>query len=107
MRIENSLLHCPDPSRLPSPLTSLSIHLLPDALAGLIWRPFVTPAPLWDLWWLLIIPLVAGVAMVYKTTKCRRPSDIPLEAAKLTGVILISMLLGAAALTILVKIVLG
>lgn len=85
----------------------LPSHLLPHALAGLLWRPFVTPAPLWDVWWLLLIPLVAGVAAVYKTTKCRRPGDIPLESAKLTGVILISMALGAAALTLLVKLVLG
>lgn len=83
------------------------ITILLEPLAGLLWRPFVTPAPLWDLWWLLLIPLVAGVAIVYKTTKCRRPGDIPLEAAKLAGVILISMVLGAAALTILVKVVLG
>src|SRR5688572_12654426 len=33
------------------------------------WVPFVTPAPLWDYWWALLLPLLAAVAVVYKCTK--------------------------------------
>ena len=60
-------------------MNSTFIHSASDLLA-LAWRPFVTPALVWNWWWLLIIPLVAGVAVVYKSTKCRRPEEIPLGA---------------------------
>ena len=83
-------------------LSAILAHTLASA-----WRPLVTPAPLWNVWWLLLIPLVAAVAIVYKTVKCRTPGQIPLEAARLAGLILLVMAAGAAALTLLVKAVLG
>ena len=69
--------------------------------------PFVTPAPLWGVWWILLFPLVAAIAVVYKTIKVRRMNRLALEATQLTLVILLAMFAGAVALTILVKVVLG
>ena len=57
--------------------------------------PFVSPLPVWDVWYLTLLPLCAAVAVVYKTVKCREVSDIPLEAAAVAGWILVG-LIGAA-----------
>ena len=69
--------------------------------------PFVTPAPVWGFWWVLLFPLVAAVAVVYKTIKVRHMRRLPVEATQLTLTILLAMFLGAAALTIMVRLVLG
>lgn len=71
------------------------------------WIPFVTPAPLWDYWWILLFPLLAGVAVVYKSIKCRRMGRVFVEAAQLWVYTVVAMALGAAALTVLVRLVLG
>ena len=74
---------------------------------GSSWVPFVTPAPLWGVWWVLLFPLLAGVAIVYKNTKCRRVGRAFVEAAQLWAYTAAFMALGALALTVLVKLVLG
>ena len=74
---------------------------------GSSWVPFVTPAPLWGAWWVLLFPLLAGVAIVYKSTKCRRMGRAFIEAAQLWAYTVVFMALGAVALTVLVKLVLG
>ncbi len=71
------------------------------------WTPFVTPAPLWDVWWILLVPLVVAVAIVYKTIKVRSMRRLLAEAGQLSVTILVAMGLGALALTLLVKVVLG
>jgi hypothetical protein len=47
----------------------------------LAYRPFLDPLPVWDNWFLLIIPLCAAVAIVYKAMKCRSMTQVPREAA--------------------------
>jgi hypothetical protein len=67
------------------------------------WRPFHTAMPVWDHWFWLLVPLCAGVAVVYKTTKCRRPSTIPWEAALLTAWIFLGLVAAAAGVAIVVR----
>ena len=71
------------------------------------WVPFVTPAPLWDYWWALIFPLLAAVAVVYKCTKRGRAGRILLEAGQLWLYTVVAMALGAVALLVVVRVVLG
>lgn len=71
------------------------------------WRPFMTPAPLWDVWWVLLFPLLAAVAIVYKSTKRRTAGRIFAEAGQLWVYIVVAMLLGAVGLMVLVRLVLG
>ncbi len=71
------------------------------------WVPFVTPAPIWDYWWLLLLPLLAAVAVVYKCTKRRTAREIAVEAAQLWAYTVVAMVLGAVALLVLVRLVLG
>lgn len=58
-------------------------------------RPFLQPLPVWDYWPVLLLPLVLGVAVVYKAIKCRSMSQVPKEAASITMWVLVSF--GAAA----------
>ena len=74
----------------------------------LAFRLFLDPLPIWRLppWlWtpLLLIPLTAGVAIVYKSIKCRKMSMVPREATVLTGWILLFMCVATIALTMLVR----
>jgi len=77
-----------------------------DAMTHLLaagWRPFLTAMPVWDYWFWLLLPLCAGVAVVYKTTKCRYPETIPREAIGLTVWIVLGLLGAAAAVAIVVR----
>ncbi len=44
-------------------------------------RPLLDPLPLWDYWPWLLLPLVVGVSVVYKSIKCRNMREVPKEAA--------------------------
>ena len=55
--------------------------------------PFVYPLPIWDYWPWLILPLCAGVAVVYKSVKCASMSKVPRDAL----VIFVWMLVGFGA----------
>lgn len=76
-------------------------------LLSATWKPFVTPAPIWDYWWLLLFPLLASVALVYKSTKRGTAGRILAEAAQLWFSAVVAMIAGAAALYGLVRLVLG
>lgn len=83
--------------------------MLPAVAAVLAYRPFLDPLPIWRLpaWmWmpLLLIPLTAGVAIVYKSIKCNRMAKVPRQSAGLTLWILIFMFASAVALTLLVRV---
>jgi len=70
-----------------------------DAL--LAYTPFLYPLPIWDrnwLWALLLLPLCAAVAVVYKSIRCSRMSQVPREALVLFITIVVGMILAAAAL---------
>ena len=55
------------------------------------YRPFLEPLPIEPLWVLLVIPLVLGVAVVYKTLKLDDLTPLPREAAVLAGQVLLFM----------------
>ena len=86
-------------------MIDFSLH--PCALLAASWRPFVTPAPLWDYWWLLLFPVLAAVAIVYKCTKVSSARRIPGEAAQLWFSAMVAMIAGAAVLFGVVYVVLG
>ncbi len=74
----------------------------------LAFRPFLDPLPIWRLppWlWMpcLLVPLIIGVAIVYKSIKCRKMSMVPKESAELTGWILLFMFVAAVVLTLVVR----
>ncbi len=66
-------------------------------------RPFQTPM-FWDQWYLLLLPLCLGVAIVYKSIKCNRMSRVPREALQLFLTIIVVMVIAAGALAGLVRI---
>ena len=55
--------------------------------------PFVYPMPIWDYWPWLIIPLAAGVSIVYKSVKCQSMNLVPKEALQIFVMILVGMAL--------------
>jgi hypothetical protein len=68
-------------------------------------KPFLQPLPVWNDWqwpWLLV-PLCVGVAVVYKSIKCRYVRQIPREATVLSVWILLGMASAAAVLAAVVK----
>jgi hypothetical protein len=67
------------------------------------YRPFLDPLPVWDYWYLLILPLCFAVAVVYKSMKCSRISQVPLEAGQIVLWILGGFSGAALALLVLVK----
>lgn len=66
-------------------------------------RPFLQPMPVWDYWYLLLLPLVVGVAVVYKAIKCRTMRQVPGEAAHILMWIFIGFAAAAAVLAGWVK----
>ena len=67
-----------------------------DTLLPLVgYTPFVSPLPVWDYWYTLLIPLAAGVAVVYKTIRCRKLRDVPWQSALVT-LWIIGGMIGAA-----------
>jgi hypothetical protein len=55
------------------------------------WTPFVQPIPgVWNYWPWLMVPLCAGVAIVWKSIKCHEMKRVPLEAT----VIFLTMIVG-------------
>lgn len=79
------------------------LHLLAET-ATKAFEPFRQPLPVWDYWYLLLIPLCLGVSIVYKAIKCREMKQVPREAAVIFFMIIIGMVLAAAALLALVRI---
>ena len=67
-------------------------------------RPFWQPLPVWDYWYLLLLPLCAGVSIVYKAIKCRDMKQVPREAAVIFVMIILGMVLAAVALLLLVRV---
>lgn len=70
-------------------------------------RPFLQPMPLWNdaVWPWLLVPLCVGVAIVYKSIKCRTMREVPREAAVLSLWILGGMAAAAVGLGILVRLI--
>lgn len=66
---------------------------------------FLQPLPVWDYWYLLLLPLCAGVAIVYKSVRCEHMKDVPWQATVIFIWILLGMGGAAVALAIFVKLV--
>ena len=64
----------------------------------LAWIPFLYPLPIWDYWPWLLIPLTAGVSIVYKSVKCQSMTQVPREALVIFVWILVGMAAAAGAL---------
>ena len=67
--------------------------------------PFIYPLPIWDYWPVLLVPLCAAVAIVYKSVKCEPMSKVPKEALQIFAWILVGMVAAGAALAGVVKVV--
>ena len=67
-------------------------------------RPFLQELPIWDYWLWLLLPLCLGVAIVYKSIKCRSMSTVPREAAVAAVWILFAMAAAAGGLAVLVRV---
>ena len=71
-----------------STILSFAQHLL-------AYTPFVNPLPVWDYWYLLILPLAAAVSIVYKAIKLEHLRDVPWQAFVI-GLWIVFGMLGAA-----------
>jgi hypothetical protein len=71
----------------------------------LAWKPFLQPLPgVWHnaVWPLLMLPLCAAVAIVYKSIKCNSMRDVPKQAFEITLWIVLGMAFAATLLAGLV-----
>jgi hypothetical protein len=71
---------------------------------GIAYTPFMQPLPAWDLWYLLALPLCAGVSIVYKSIRCRSMRKVPVEAAKAFFWIVVGLVTAAVLLAAVVKV---
>jgi hypothetical protein len=71
----------------------------------LAWVPFVQPLPVWDYWYLLVLPLCAGLAIVYKSIKCDSMRRVPREAAVIFCTIVLGLVAAALAFWVMVRVV--
>ncbi len=70
-------------------------------LGLLAYAPFLDPLPIWIkpwVWPLLLLPLCAAVAIVYKSIRCREMNQVPRESFVLFLTIVFGMVLTGAAL---------
>ncbi len=67
-------------------------------------RPFLEPLPIDTYWLLLMLPLSAAVAIVYKAIKLDDLAQLPRAAALLTAQIIFFMALAAGVLWVITEI---
>jgi hypothetical protein len=77
--------------------------VLTPLLALMNYRPFVSPLPVWNYWWVLLLPLCLAVSIVYKSIKCPSMKMVPRQALSITVLILLCMAGAAAVLSGLVR----
>ena len=82
----------------------MSIPLLLLSAGEYHYVPFVKPMPIWDYWYVLLLPLCLIIAVVYKSIRCYTMDRVPREALTLFVFILAVMLAAGAALAGLVNI---
>ncbi len=63
---------------------------------------FVRPMPIWDQWWLLLLPLCLGVAIVYKAIRVEHMRQLPKAALGVFFWIIVGMSGAALALLLIV-----
>ena len=69
------------------------------------YRPFLDPLPLDRHWLLLLLPMVIGIGVVYKTIKLEDLAQLPKQAFYLSAQILMFMMLAAIALWLIVEMI--
>ncbi len=82
----------------------LSLAALSSTLT-LGFRPFMEPIPLDKYWMLLLIPLVVGISVVYKTIKMSNLKRLPYEATVMALQIIAFMIMAAFALWMITELV--
>jgi len=61
------------------------------------YRPFIDPLPLHDWWWVFLVPLAVGIAVVYKAVQMKDSAGYPRAVAVMALQIVLGMVaLGAA-----------
>ena len=78
--------------------TFASLLAAADDASRYEFRPFQTPAPVWDYWPLLLLPLCLVIAVVYKSIRCRTMDRVPREAFSLFMFILAVMIVTSGVL---------
>jgi len=68
-----------------------------------VYRPFLDPMPVWNVWYVLLVPLCAVVAVVWKSSKCESMRRVPAQSAGLLFWILFTMVAAGAGLAGLVR----
>lgn len=79
------------------------MNFLLHLLAEWKYEPFRKPAPVWDYWYLLLLPLCLAISIVYKSVRCESMRRVPREALVLFVVIIVVMVASAGALAALVE----
>ena len=64
---------------------------------------FTQPMPVWDYWWLLLLPLCLGVAIVYKAIRLEDMRHLPKAALVTFTWIILGMAGAALALLLIVR----
>ena len=70
----------------------------------LAYRLFLDPLPLESYWMFLLVPLVAGISVTYKTIKLDNLAELPKQATFLFLQIIVFMVLAAACLWLITEI---
>jgi membrane protein YdbS with pleckstrin-like domain len=73
-------------------------------LAEYTYEPFVKAMPVWDGWYVWLLPLCLAIAIVYKSIRCDSMRGVPRQALALFAFIIVVMILAAGALAALVRI---
>ncbi len=70
-----------------------------------LWRPVLDPLPVDTYWLWLMLPLVVGVAVVYKALKVNDLAKLPSQALTLVVQLVVLMAVAAAVLWLLTELV--
>ena len=89
----------PEPTSIFAPLSSGVFTTLAQAAAlpRPPFRPFIDPLELHQWWWLLLIPMAFGVAVVYKAVRVKTMDKYWQQVAIMTVQIVLGMVALAAA----------
>jgi membrane protein YdbS with pleckstrin-like domain len=74
------------------------------ANGGYQYELFKKPLPIWNYWYLLLLPLCLAISIVYKAIRCESMRRVPREAIGLFVFIIVVMVAAAGALAALVNI---
>jgi hypothetical protein len=79
------------------------VKFLMHFIADWHYQPFKKPAPVWDYWYLLLLPLCLAISVVYKSVRCEHMRRVPRDALVLFAFIIVVMVASAGALAAVVQ----